>query len=63
MSSTTDKIKGFANQAAGSVKKGIGAATDQKELEAEGAAQKTKGKVQEAVGKAKDAVKDVVDKA
>ncbi|GLS20152.1 hypothetical protein GCM10007874_31690 [Labrys miyagiensis] len=63
MSSTTDKIKGVANQVAGSVKKGVGAATDRKDLEAEGAAQKAKGKAQEAVGKVKDAVKDVVDKA
>lgn len=60
MSSTTDKIKGMANQAAGSVKQGVGKATDNRKLQAEGSAQKLKGKVQESVGKAKDAVKKAV---
>jgi uncharacterized protein YjbJ (UPF0337 family) len=62
MSSTTDKIKGVANQAAGSVKQSVGNATGNDSLEAEGAAQKAKGNVQETVGKGKDAVKSVVDK-
>lgn len=63
MSSTTDKIKGTANDAAGAVKKGVGKATGQKDLEAEGTAQQAKGKAQKTVGKAKDAVKNVVEKA
>jgi uncharacterized protein YjbJ (UPF0337 family) len=58
MTSTTDKIKGAANEAAGSIKKGVGDAVGNPKLEAEGAAQKLKGKVQGAVGDAKDAVKD-----
>jgi len=62
MSSTTDKIKGAANQAAGSIKQSVGNATGNANLEAEGAAQKAKGNVQETVGKGKDAVKSVVDK-
>jgi len=61
MSSTTDKIKGAANQAAGSVRQGAGKALGDKEMEVKGAAQKAKGEVQEGVGKAKDAVKKAVD--
>ncbi len=63
MSSTSDKIKGHADQAAGSVKKAAGKAVGNDRLEAEGAAQKVSGKAQVGVGKAKDAVKNVVDKA
>jgi uncharacterized protein YjbJ (UPF0337 family) len=63
MGSTTDKIKGAANQAAGVVKQGVGEAVGNPNLEVEGAAQKLKGEVQETVGKAKDAVKKLVDKA
>jgi uncharacterized protein YjbJ (UPF0337 family) len=62
MSSTTDKIKGTANQAAGAVKQGVGKATGSEQLQAEGAAQKLKGQAQEAVGKGKDALKSAVDK-
>ncbi|GLS20592.1 UPF0337 protein bsl2407 [Labrys miyagiensis] len=61
MSSTTDKIKGSANDAAGAVKKGLGKATGQKDLEAEGTAQQIKGKAQKIVGEAKDAVKKAID--
>lgn len=62
MSSTTDKIKGMANEAAGKAKQVIGKAVGNERLEAEGAVQKTVGKAQEAVGKGKDAVKKVVDR-
>ena len=61
MSSTTDKVKGAANQAAGSVREGVGKAVGSKEMEVKGAAQKAKGEIQEGVGKAKDAVKKAVD--
>lgn len=61
MSSTTDKIKGAANQAAGTVREGAGKAVGNKEMEVKGAAQKSKGKIQEGVGKAKDAVKKAID--
>lgn len=62
MGSTADKAKGLANQAAGSVKQGIGKAVGNDRLRAEGAAQETKGKVQKAVGDAKSAIKDVANK-
>jgi len=60
MSSTGDKIKGLANEAAGNVKQGVGAATDNERLEAEGVVQETKGEAQQTVGKAKDAVGDAL---
>jgi uncharacterized protein YjbJ (UPF0337 family) len=63
MGSTTDKIKGMANQAAGTIKQGVGEAVGNPTLEIEGAAQKLKGQAQETVGEAKDAVKKLVDKA
>ena len=63
MSSTTDKIKGMANEAAGNVKQAAGKATDNEKLQAEGFVQERKGEAQQAVGKAKDAVKKVIDKA
>lgn len=57
MSSTTDKIKGVANEAVGSVKKGVGKATGNTELEVKGTIQEKKGEAQQAIGKVKDAVK------
>ena len=63
MSSTTDKIKGLANEAAGTVKQVVGKAVGNDRLEVEGAVQKNIGKAQEAVGRGKDAVKKVIDRA
>lgn len=63
MSSTTDKIKGMTNVAAGAVKQTVGHAVGNPSLEVEGAAQKIKGKNQEAVGEIKDTVKNLVDKS
>jgi len=63
MGSTTDKIKGMANEAVGNVKQAAGKAMDKPGLQAEGIAQERKGEAQQAVGKTKDAVKNVVDKA
>jgi uncharacterized protein YjbJ (UPF0337 family) len=63
MSSTTDKIKGVANEAAGNFKQGVGKAVGNPKLQVEGAAQKVKGEAQQTVGKAKDAVKNVIDKS
>ena len=63
MGSTTDKIKGMANEAAGNVKQAVGKATGNEKMEAEGFVQERKGEAQQAVGKAKDKVKDIVDKA
>jgi uncharacterized protein YjbJ (UPF0337 family) len=44
MGSTTDKVSGGANQAAGKVKETAGKATGSTDLEAEGLAQQAKGK-------------------
>lgn len=63
MSSTGDKIKGMANEAVGNVKQGIGKATDNDRLRAEGKAQELKGEAQQAKGKVKEAVKKGIDRA
>lgn len=63
MGSTSDKIKGLANEAVGNVKQGVGKATGSAKLQAEGKAQEFKGEAQQARGKVKDAVKKVVDRA
>ena len=49
------------NQAAGSVKEGVGKLIGDKELENEGAAEKVVSKVKEVVEDAKDAVEGVVE--
>jgi len=56
-----DRIDGAANQAKGAVKETAGKITGDTKLQAEGAADKLKGKVQNAVGGAKDAVRDLRD--
>jgi uncharacterized protein YjbJ (UPF0337 family) len=61
MSSTTDKVKGVANEAIGNVKQGIGKAVDSDKLKVEGALQEAKGEAQQAVGKTKDALKKAID--
>lgn len=62
MGSTTDKIKGVANEAMGNVKQGVGRATGNEKLEAEGTVQEIKGDTQKAIGKAKDEAKKTADK-
>ncbi len=62
MGSTTDKVKGYANEAAGKVKQGVGKAVGNDRLRAKGAAQEVKGDAQKAVGKAKGAIKSAADK-
>ncbi len=62
MSSTTDKIKGVANEVAGSAKEGVGKAVGSDKLRAEGAAQDLEGHAQKAVGDAKDAIKTAANK-
>ncbi|WP_339417098.1 MULTISPECIES: CsbD family protein [unclassified Pseudomonas] len=57
MSSTSDKVKGVANEVAGNVKQGVGKVTGDDKLRAEGLVQEKKGEVQKAVGDTKDAVK------
>jgi len=63
MSSTTDKIKGAANEAMGKAKQGIGEATGSDKMKGEGIVQEIKGKGQKAKGDAKDAAKEAVDRA
>ncbi|GAA0253770.1 MULTISPECIES: CsbD family protein [Pseudomonas] len=57
MGSTADKAKGLANEAVGNIKQGVGKATDNDKMRAEGVVQEKKGEAQQAVGKTKDAVK------
>jgi uncharacterized protein YjbJ (UPF0337 family) len=63
MGSTTDKIKGTANEAMGKAKQGIGEATGSDRLQGEGVVQEVKGKGQKAMGDAKKAAKEALDKA
>jgi uncharacterized protein YjbJ (UPF0337 family) len=53
-----DRIEGSAAQAKGAVKQVAGKITGDAKLQAEGAADKAKGKLQNAVGGAKDALRD-----
>ncbi len=55
-----DTIKGAAKDAAGSVKEGLGKATGNKRMAAEGAAERVEGKMQKGVGKMKDAARDAL---
>ncbi|TNC09072.1 CsbD family protein [Methylobacterium terricola] len=61
MSSTTDKIKGLANEAIGNIKQGIGSATGNEKLQAEGKAQELKGEAQKTTGDVKDGIKNAAD--
>lgn len=61
MSSTSDKIKGYANEAAGKLKQGVGKALGNDRLRAKGIAQKMKGEAQKAMGHGKGAIKDAAD--
>ena len=56
-----DRIKGAANQAKGQIKETAGKLTGDAKLQAEGKADKLKGKIQNAVGGAKDAVRNNKD--
>ena len=58
MGELADKVSGYANEAAGKVKRAVGHATGDDHLVAEGDAQEAKGDLQ----KAKGAVKGVIDK-
>jgi uncharacterized protein YjbJ (UPF0337 family) len=57
MNSNNDKIKGKFNTAVGSVKESAGRAVGNRNLEAEGNIQKTKGQAQSLSGAIKDTVK------
>jgi uncharacterized protein YjbJ (UPF0337 family) len=62
MGSTTDKLSGLANEAAGKAKQGVGNVVGSDKLKTEGAAQELKGDAQKAMGDAKSAAKDAVNK-
>ena len=53
-----DRIKGAANQAKGAMKDAAGRVTGDGKLQAEGKADKLKGKVQNAVGGVKDSLRE-----
>lgn len=55
-----DEIKGAAKDAKGSMKEAAGKLTGDERLEAEGAAEKTMGKVQKGVGNLKDAARNAL---
>lgn len=56
MSSTSDKVKGMANEAVGKIKQAVGKATGNTELEVKGKLQEKKDEAQQVVGDVKDAV-------
>ena len=62
MGSKTDQIKGYANEAGGKIKQGVGKAIGNDRLRAKGAAQEAKGEAQKAVGKTKGAIKEAARK-
>lgn len=55
-----DQIKGAAKDIAGSAKEGVGKATGNDRLIAEGAADRVDGKVQKAAGAVKDAAREAL---
>jgi uncharacterized protein YjbJ (UPF0337 family) len=63
MTSTTDKIKGTANEIVGKGKQAVGKSVGNESLQGEGAAQEIKGKAQNLKADVKDAFKKGVDKA
>lgn len=57
-----DSLKGAAKDAMGSAKQTLGKATGDERMEAEGAAEKTEGKIQKGVGDLKDAARSALKK-
>lgn len=60
MGESADKAKAAANNIAGAVKEGVGEATGNERLEADGEAQKLKGNVQNVAGEIKGAMGDEI---
>lgn len=60
MGEATDKVKAAGNKLAGSVKEGLGKATDDPALEAKGKAQKAKGTAQDVAGTIKGKAGDKI---
>ncbi len=63
MTSTTDKIKGTANEVIGKGKQTLGKSVGNERLQGEGASQEIKGKAQNLKSDVKESVKDRIDKA
>jgi uncharacterized protein YjbJ (UPF0337 family) len=59
---STNRVEGAVDKGVGAVKEAAGKATGNERLEAEGAAQKTKGDVQNKVGQAQDKIGDAIKK-
>jgi uncharacterized protein YjbJ (UPF0337 family) len=57
-----NRVEGSMDQAKGAIKEGFGKLTGDEKTQAEGAAQKTAGKVESAVGGAKDTARDALNK-
>ena len=57
-----DRIEGMGKQAKGSVKEAFGKVTGDTKTEAEGAAEKSAGKVQNAIGGMKDTAREDLNK-
>ncbi|HYK78402.1 MAG TPA: CsbD family protein [Micropepsaceae bacterium] len=57
-----DRIKGMGAQAKGAIKDATGKVLGDSKLQAEGKADKAKGRIENAVGGAKDAVRDAINK-
>ncbi|GAC1346291.1 MAG: CsbD family protein [Acetobacteraceae bacterium] len=57
-----NRVEGAFDQAKGAVKEGAGKLVGDQKLQAEGQADKVKGKAESAVGGAKDTVRDAADK-
>ena len=55
-----ERIAGGVKKATGAVKKAVGKATGNRQLEAKGRAEKAEGHLRSAVGKAKDAARELV---
>lgn len=56
------RIEGGLKKATGTIKEKAGQAMGDRDVEAEGKAEKAEGKVRSAVGHAKDAVREIVGK-
>lgn len=55
-----DEMKGAAKEVKGSVKETAGRATGDRDMQAEGAADKTVGKIQKGLGNMKDAARNAL---
>jgi len=57
-----DRVEGIGHQVKGAIKEGVGKVTGDQKTQAEGAAEKTAGKIQNTIGGAKDAVREELNK-